>query len=76
MEYKYIRIYAVLSVVNVHLEIILIRKFQSSNTDLFSSNSSCARKLKSLIGMHLLTLEGNWKLSVSDELKSTQKHDL
>ena len=73
MEYTYIRIYAVLSVVNVHLEIILIRKFRSSNTDLFSSNSSRARKIKSLIGMHVLIVEGNWKISVSDELKKHTK---
>ena len=52
---------AVFSVVNVRLEIILIRKFWSSKMDLLSSNWNRATKIKSLISMQWIIVEGNRK---------------
>ena len=55
----------VFSAVNIHLEIILIRKFRSSKMDLLLSNSSRATKIKSLISIQLITVESKRKISAS-----------
>ena len=55
--------YAVTSIGNVHLGIILIKKFLSSKMDLLLSNSSRATKIKPLISIQLIILEGIRKIS-------------
>ena len=55
--------YAVTSIGNVHFGIILIKKFRSSKMDLLLSNSSRTTKIKPLISIQLIILEGIRKIS-------------
>ena len=58
---------AVTTIVNIHLGIIRIKKIRSSQMDHLPPASIRVTKIKSLISIQSIIVEGNWKKSASDK---------
>ena len=64
---------AVTTIVNIHLGIIRIKKIRSSQMDHLPPGSIRVTKIKSLISIQSIIVEGNWKKSASDKWKKHTK---